>query len=212
LESGANTNAVSVKYQRVALAAVIPCLTISPSRDFSWANQVPADLVPTYNALTKLYPVMDSRSRSNGRMPKRLLNKLIYSQRFTNVVIEWQEVSHPVTDVDSSPTYNPRNHPLTLAGEVPMWNQNEVGFRDPITVRVTHQFGLLPGIGRILKMGLVMRDGGWQNQGQDDAVARQIKPQQGGNSQDELYTLNITAEATFVNEGYKSMMRYAVQP
>lgn len=211
LESGANTIAVSVKYQKVVLAALIPCMAISPSRDFSWANQLPASLVPTYNALTKIFPDMNPRSRSNVRMPKRLMNKLIYSQRFTNVVIEWQEISHPATDVDSAPTYNPRNHPATLTGQVPMWNENEVGFRDPVTVRVTHQFGLLPGIGRILKMGMVNGAGGWQSQNQNDAVSKQIT-QRTQTQQEELYTLGITAEATFVNEGYKSMLRYAIQP
>lgn len=211
LEPGANTAAVSLKYQKVVLASVIPCLTISPSRDFSWASQISPQLVPTYNTLLKVYPTMDPTSRKNQRIPKRLMNKLNYSQRFTKVVVEWQEVSHPTTDVDTAPTYNPRNHTLTPTGQVPMWNINEVGFRDPITVRVTHQFGLLPGIGRILKMGMVYGNGQWQNQNHDDAVSSMIT-QQVNSGKDELYTLNITAEATFVNEGYKSMLRLVVQP
>ncbi|MDB5386392.1 MAG: hypothetical protein JWM11_2038 [Planctomycetaceae bacterium] len=211
LDSGANTAAVSVKYQKVALAAIIPCLTISPSRDFSWGSQVPPDLAATYSALTKVYPQMDPPSRSNQRLPKRLMNKLAYSHKFTTVVIEWQEVQHPSKDVENSPTYNPRNHPLT-PGQVPNWNINEVGFRDPVTVRVTHQFALLPGIGRILKTGLVMRgEDNWQNKGQNDNVASQITAQ-AQTQKDELYTISLVGEATFVNEGYKSMLRYAVQP
>jgi len=211
LESGANTAAVSAKYQKIVLAAVIPCLTISPSRDFSAGTQLNPALNPTYSALTKIMPQMDPVSRNNNRMPKRLMNKLSYSERFTEVTVEWQEVAHPNTDVDLSPTYNPRNHPLTLTGEVPNWNPNEVGFRDPVTVRVSHHFALLPGIGRILKTGLVWGGQSWRNQNQNDDVAMRITRQLQTQS-DELYTLNITATATFVNEGYKSMLRFAEHP
>lgn len=241
LQPGIGTSMQSIKYQKIALAAVIPCLTISPSRDFHWETQMPVELQPTYNTLLKLYPQFDPASRSNLRMPKRLMNKLIYSEQFTNVTVEWQEVNHPTTDVDTSPTYNPRNHPLSMTGRVPHWNRNEVGFRDPVTVRVSHQFALLPGIGRILKTGLVFANGNWENKNQDDAVASKITKQTrinvwqssqaewvdpdgtGGGAHahgevssrpqlDELYTINITAEATFVNEGYKSLLRLAVHP
>lgn len=211
LEPGANTAAVSTKYQKVVLAAVIPCLTISPSRNFTWGAQVPPHLASTYSTLVKVYPELNPAARNNLRLPRRLMNKLAYSDRFTRVQVEWREIAHPSVDVDVSPTYNPRNHPLSAAGDVPVWNSNEVGFRDPVTVRVTHDFALLPGIGRILKLGLVFRDGTWENQNQDDAVASQIT-QQVQTQGDELYTLSISAEATFVNEGYKSLLRYAMQP
>jgi hypothetical protein len=211
LEEGAGDEALGAKFHKVALAATIPCLTISPSRDLNSGAQLPAGLNPTYDALLKLYPLMNPNARGNGRIPQRLKNKLAYSARFTRVSLEWLEVPHPGKDVDVSPSYNPRNHPLSGSLDGAAWNANEVGFRDPVTVHVTHSFALLPGIGRILKMGMVWRDGDWTNKNQDDSVASKISRQSQSRS-DQLYTLDITASATFLNDGFKSLVRHAVQP
>jgi hypothetical protein len=211
LQPGAATAAVSVKYQKAVQASVIPCLTISPSRDFSWGSQIPPNLMATYNAMLTVYPLMDPQSRQNTRLPKRLMNKLSYSARYTMVILEWQPIAHPTLDVATGPTYNPVDHPLAQFGQVPNWNSNEVGFRDPVTVRVKHQFALLPGIGRILKTGQLFKDGKMQDPAADDPLSSRIATR-AQSQQDELYTYEIVAEATFVNEGYKSMLRYAIQP
>lgn len=198
----------SYKYQKVMLAAVIPCLTISPSRDILTGNQLPGQLQNTNSALVKLYPVLDPKSMTNKRMPTRLLNKLNYAAKYTKVELKWQNVAHPTPDVMEGPTYNPFEHPAT---SVPPWNPNEVGFRDPVTVSVTHQFALLPGIGHILWTATDPKDASQKaNERRLDQVANRITRQSGGGN--ELYTIQIEASATFVNEGFKSVIRYAVQP
>lgn len=203
---------VSVKYQKVALAAVIPCLTISPSRDVGVSGQLPPYLQNTYNALVKLYPQVDPKSKSNQRIPQRLLNKLAYAAKFTTVTLEWQNVAHPTLDVMNGPTYNPMFHPDTT---VPAWNPNEVGFRDPVTVQLRHRFALLPGIGRILATPVADPNTLSATPGSTalslDRTARQITMQTPSGPR-ELYTVDLLATATFVNEGYKSLMRHAVQP
>lgn len=201
---------VSVKTQKVVLAALIPCLTISPSRDVGVANQLPNWLQNTYSALRKLYPQVDPQSKSNQRIPQRLLNKLSYAARFTTVILEWQNVAHPQLDIISGPTYNPMAHPDP---DVPRWNANEVGFRDPVTVQIKHRFALLPGIGRILATPVTSpaTPVGGSTSLAGDRVASQIT-MRAGRGPRELYTVDLNATATFVNEGYKSVLRYAVQP
>ncbi|MDB5340097.1 MAG: hypothetical protein JWN70_5716 [Planctomycetaceae bacterium] len=198
----------SVKYQKVLLAAVIPCLTISPSRDVGTGSQLSPWLQNTYTALKKLYPQVDPRSKSNQRIPQRLLNKLSYAAQFTTVTLEWQNVAHPNLDVVYGPTYNPLAHPHP---EVPPWNPNEVGFRDPVTVQIRHRFALLPGIGRILATPAVDPNSTSGSGLAIDRTARQIMMQTPRGPR-ELYTVDLLATATFVNEGYKSLMRHAVQP
>lgn len=209
----ATNGATSAKYQKVVLASIIPIMSISPSANVG-GSQLPAQLVPTYHALVKLYPQFDTRSRSNKQMPQRLLNKLSYASSSTTVDLVWQNISHPTRDILEGPTYNPYMHP---APSVPAWNPNEIGFRDPITVVVTHQFVLLPGIGRILSRPLDS-DSLSQSQSQStstpassvDRAAKRITRR--GAAGNEVYTIQLEASATFVNEGYKSVMRYAVQP
>ena len=200
---------VSVKYQKVLLAGVIPCLTISPSRDVGTGSQLSPWLQNTYTALTKLYPQVDPKSKSNQRIPQRLLNKLSYASRFTTISLEWQNVAHPNLDIAYGQTYNPINHPLP---EVPPWNPNEVGFRDPVTVQIRHRFALLPGIGRILATPVAdPNTPSGTTPLAVDRTARQIMTQTPRGPR-ELYTVDLMASATFVNEGYKSLMRHAVQP
>lgn len=189
----------SVKYQKVVQAAVIPLLTISPSRR-TGNGQLPTGFQATYDALVKIYGEIDPKSRTNGLMPQRLKNKLSYAAQFTTVELGWQNVRRPWPDVMGGPTYNPFMHPVPW---IPRWNPNEIGFRDPITVEVRHQFALLPGIGRIL----ATRN---KTPGVTDPVAGRIGQQKSGG--EDLYWVELKASATFVNEGYKSVLRYAVQP
>ncbi len=198
------------KYQKIVMAAVIPCLTISPSRAVPTVGPLPSQLQNTYGALLKLYPLVDPTSKSNGRMPNRLYNKLSYAGQYTTVEVVWQNIAHPLKDIIDGPTYNPFQHPLSPP--VPVWNPNEVGFRDPITVIVKHDFALLPGIGRILSKPIDPKDATKRAQNRsDDIVANQIT-QRSSSGQNEHYTVRLEASATFVNEGFKSVIRYAVQP
>lgn len=203
------TETFSAKYQKVLLAAVIPCLTISPSRPVGVSGQMSPWAQNAYNSINKLYPDVDPVSKYNLRMPQRLKNKLAYSAQFTSVILEWQNVAHSTPDVYAGPTYNPLEHPAPL---VPRWRINEVGFRDPVTVYVSHKFALLPGIGRILSQAVNPADSSAPLSDKSvDRVASQIT-RQSAPGQTELYTIDLTATATFVNEGYKSIKRHAVQP
>lgn len=198
----------STKYQRILMAAVVPCLTISPSRGTDSLGDLPAPYKKTYQVLFKIYSKIDPKSKSNTQIPVRLRNKLNYAARFTTVDLTWQSVAHPVPDIVAGPTYNPYWHP---SPRMPHWRPNEVGFRDPVTVRVRHQFALLPGIGRVLAKFVASDDGPKSPASpEEDRVAGRIKHRTIGGT--ELYTIELAASATFVNEGFKSVFRYAVQP
>lgn len=204
----AQNGAGSYKYQKVKMAAVIPCLTISPSRSVGVDSQLPAELQNTFYALFKLYPLVDPQAQNNKQMPIRLMRKLNYAAQYTTVDLKWQNVPHPTPDTLDGPTYNPYEHP---APGIPAWSPNEVGFRDPVTVSVTHQFALLPGIGHILWNATDPTDSSKKVEDRTlDPVARRIVRQSG--SGNELYTIQLEASATFVNEGFKSVIRYVVQP
>jgi hypothetical protein len=206
----------SYKYEKILMAGVIPCLTISPSRNLTSSGRSPGTSTrmdsafqSTFFALAKLYPQVDPRSQSNTRMPFRLSNKLRYAANHTTVALKWQNVAHPNRDVAYGPTYNPAGHPAT---GVPEWNPNEIGFRDPVTVSVTHDFALLPGIGRILSYAIDQEDATKkekeENKG-DDRTAALVSAPSINNGE---YTVKLEASATFVNEGFKSLVRYAIQP
>ncbi len=201
----------SIKYQKTVLAAVIPCLTISPSRS-TGDIRLPAQLQPTYTALAKLYPQVDPASQSNSVMPQRLRNKLRYAANYTTVDLSWQNVARPLPDTEEGPTYNPRSHPAYgIDRDVPAWNPNEVGFRDPVTVVVTHQFALLPGIGHAIWNARDPTDASKAAQSRSHDVSANLVTAH-LDTGTPFYTIQLQASATFVNEGYKSQKRYAFQP
>lgn len=192
----------SRKYHQAWAAAVLGCASICPSRDLQRGGQSSNPLssaatswLPEAQRVTRnVYGMLSPASSANGRIPIRLENKLDYSARNTFVEIEWQEVSHSGTDVDTGPTYNPRGHCTYI------WQEHEVGFRDPITVWVTHRHALLPGPGRFLAKLLVPASG----------VPDRIAPLVGLNPEysEPVHFVTITASATLVNEGIKSVMPY----
>ena len=201
----------SPKYQKVLLAAIIPCLTISPSKSLGTGQQLAPWLQSTQSAILKLYSQVDPKSKSNQVLPQRLRNKLAYSSQFTTVILQWQNVAHPNLDIQldlGGVTHNPLAHPDP---RVPPWNKNEVGYRDPVTVFVTHKFALLPGIGRILAKATNPTNSSLPAAAGADRVAGSIT-RQGGSKGNELNTIDLTASATFVNEGFKSVLRHAIQP
>jgi hypothetical protein len=185
----------SVKLQKICTAAVLACTPISPSRDLTSNPQVPGWLSPLVASLQKLYPQL-SGGEQNPRIPRRLLNKVSYSAQNTSVVVEWNAFPHPQRDIDRGPTYNPIGHPKHTN-----WNPSEVGWQDPLTVWVTHDFALLPGPGRFLAAKLVRADGG------PDNVSGKIHLDR-SRYNEPVYSISLTASATLVNEGYKSVMPY----
>lgn len=192
----------SRKYHQAWAAAVLGCASICPSRDLQKGGASASPLsgaatnwLPEAQRVTRtVYGLLSPASSSNGRIPMRLDNKLDYAARNTFVEIEWQEVSHSGTDAETGPTYNPRGHCTSI------WQEQEVGFRDPVTVWVTHRHALLPGPGRFLAKLLVPASG----------VPDRIAPLVGLNPEysEPVHFVTITASATLVNEGIKSVMPF----
>ena len=199
----------SVKFQKIQMAAVLACAPMCPSHDLQAGNgQLPQWLTNAQNTSINMYSRLSPTSSQNPRVPQRIRNKLAYSYQNTQVNLAWMEAPHPGKDVLVSPTYNPRGHP-DPAVQKWHWRANEVGWEDPITVQVTHQFALMPGPGRFL-IGHIVPAGS-----PFGPPCKQI--QVGGinlnKSQysEPVYTTTISASATFVNEGLRSVIPYVQQ-
>ena len=193
-----NGGANSLKFQKIQLAAAMACTSLAPSRDLQNGGAMPAWFSQTLDAMQRAYMSLASQgSQQNSRIAKRLYNKLAYSAQNTSVTLSWSEMQHPNRDADIGPSYNPRSHPTVS------WNQREVGWEDPLTVWVTHRFALLPGPGRFLAQKLVRADGG------PDNVSGMIELNRGQYSEP-VYTTRLTASATLVNEGLKSVQPYLI--
>ncbi len=185
----------SGKYAHIYTAAAMACLPLAPSRDLGFENALQNESVA--EATQAVYRSMVPDSESNARIPKRLENKIGYSFENTAVRLEFVD-----KDSRSGPTYNPRLPVELPDGEVVRrWNPHEVGWQDPLTVTVTHNFALLPGPGRFLAKFLVRADG------RPDRISPRIERHTPGN-RERVYTTPIWASATMTNEGFKSVMPY----
>ncbi len=177
----------SAKLERTWKAAALACVSICPSRD------LPADASTVLGAtgadevMTALYSTLVPSSQSNARMPQRIRNKLAYSFLGTAVRLEFVDKNSA-----QGPTYNPQGHPWAGRSSVFSYVPEEVGWEDPVTVTVTHNFALLPGPGRLLAKMLVRADG------QPDTVSPRIFENNGWH-----YT-PITGSATMTIEGLQS--------
>lgn len=160
------------------------------------------------NAIIEAYAEFDPSSVNNRRVTQRLRNKLSYAYWNTAVDIAFID-----KDTRNGPSYNPRVLRIVNGeaftdpdGEwIRDWNHNEVGWQDPLIVRVTHDFALLPGPGRFLAKYVVGGDG------RTDQVAPKILRQIGSSRVpflEPVYTTQITATVTLTNEGFKPLLSY----
>lgn len=185
----------SRKCQKIFEAAVLACAPIAPSRamretDISLLQRTRAD-----EGLLALYPALVPSSAGNSVMPQRLRNKLAYSLQNTRLVISFVDKdSGAGPNSVRGPTYNPVDHPEP--DRVP-YNPSEVGWQDPVTIEVRHEFRLLPGPGRYLAKMLTRYDG------RTDDVAPLIQ-QQGS-----MHTTQLRGSATLTIEGLKSIRPHA---
>jgi hypothetical protein len=209
----------SPKLQNIYAAAVLAVSPICPSRDLYTGSQVQQLLGSnpvTSQALPVLlqwYPGLANSNR-RGAIERRMENKLAYSLGQTAIVVEWREVPNSSRDADVGPSYNPRNHKdgyritqqgIVITSRAHVFNPNEVGWEDTVTVWVRHNYALLPGPGRFLSKFIQRQDG------QDDATARRIRT--GDKMLNErLYTTELVASATLTNEGLKSVRPAYVTP
>ncbi len=164
------------KFNRIHLAAAIASMPICPS-----ANTGVLDLHPSNAALPsilRVYRAMAPGSLTNGRIPARLRNKLAYALANTTVEIEVHHCGDPISGGDPPLYPEPYLAPF------------EIGWQDQVYVKVTHQYALLPGPGRLL----ARRSRG---SAADNEIADQIRNENG------VFARTLTAITRMGNEGQK---------
>jgi hypothetical protein len=178
---------MSGKYSKIVAAAVLACMPIAPSRNLnlSLSSDQQAMAQTMLPALQAAYGSMVSSSASNGAINGRIAHKLAYAFQATKVEVRF---------------YHPNFEPPLICYNPPQgeFQPNELGWQDQFTVKVTHQYALLPGPGRLLAWIIRNPDGSLTN----DQVAQSIQ-RIGG-----VYVYPLTAEATLGNEGEKSVLPY----
>jgi hypothetical protein len=184
------------KFSKLHFAAAMACMSICPSRDMEITNRHPSS-EDAAQSILRAYNAYVPASTNNGRIPRRLANKLAYALDSTKISVE---IHHRSTEP-----------PLTWHDVGPYRNEftpNEVGWQDQLVVTVEHDFALLPGPGRILARLASARPGTTRSQsyssssGQRDAVAERIETPRG------IYVYPISATARLSNEGEKPILPY----
>jgi hypothetical protein len=205
------------KYQQIEYAAALACLSICPSRASGF--QLSGDASPALNVIQSLFAALDPDMKKNPQINQRLANKLAYTlantsikmtiwhydnqndpkaepllQQYLNLVPGKPIPGRPLPPIKINRTLDERPDWYNPMGDE--FRPNEVSWKDPITVTVTHQFALLPGPGRLLAKfapatGSVT-----------DPISSRIRQQNG------LYVYPITASATLGNEGEKPVIPY----
>jgi len=171
----------SRKFDKIASAAILACVPISPSRDLGLQAPTTASMA---SVLKNAYGTLSPSSGSNSAIGPRLDHKLAYAMNNTEVQIRF---FHKNQEPPLETYYEPDD-----PGE---FYFNEVGWQDTITVTVNYQFPLLPGPGRMLARYVV-------GPGGRDKVAESIEKHSG------VYTYPLQASATIGNEGEKSVVTY----
>ena len=193
----------SVKYANIFTAAALACSPLAPSRDLGYRNGLQnSDVAET---LLNAYRTLAPSTAANPRLRSRIEQKIAYAFMNTAVRIEWVD-----RDSRAGPTYNPRVAIIDDDGRarrdqngnvVRTWRSNEVGWEDPISITVTHEFTLLPGPGRFLSRFLVRADG------RPDRISQRIHRLNGPENLDS-YSTPVWATVTLTNEGMKPILPY----
>jgi hypothetical protein len=172
------------KLRQIESAAILACLPICPSRSVMAGGQVH----PASETVQKLYAALAPQAATNPQVNVRLRNKLAYSAAATKVEVTFLHR-------DDEPPLGPYRMRSADGLDFLCFYVWEVGWQDPITVKVTHQFALLPGPGRFLSRSQ-------PSSGQPDLLAQKIRQQNG------VYVYPISATATLGVEGEKSVLPY----
>ena len=199
----AGSSSTSQKLWKIRAAVLQALSPLAPSRDLGAQGSM-TRLSDVISANQRMYTAFVPASQSNSRIPVRLSNKLKYTDQNTRVVVEWRDGrdGNGRDSLDNT-SYNVRNHTCPDPELQTHYRESEIGWQDPITVYVIHQFALLPGPGRFLAARLV------GTSGVPDRVSPRI--QQNNNTNRTVYTTQMTAAATITCEGLKSV-KPLVQP
>jgi len=180
----------SRKYDKIASAAVMACMPISPSRDLGLG--LPGESQGAAEIIKALYHTMAPGSDQNPRVPRRLENKLAYALEATEIEIRFYHTNrYPEPPLIPYPHLDDDLTDFTVE-----FMPNELGWQDPITVKVKHQLALLPGPGRLLAR-TVRHSGG-----------SRYRPAQTIGRLGKVYVYPLEASATMGNEGEKSVISY----
>ena len=171
------------KYDKIASAAVISGMSISPSRNVGVA--LPAEGAEADAIIRAAYGAMVPGSGENSMIPVRLRNKLAYSLENTEVEARFfhKNAEPPLV------TYY-------LPPDPGQFYFNELGWQDTITVTVRHNLALLPGPGRLLARPVTGPDGS------ADEVSEAI------GRVGSVYVYPLRASAMMGSEGERSVIRY----
>jgi hypothetical protein len=178
------------KYERIRQAAALACVPIAPSRDLGVAAMPDA----TSQSLISMFAALSPTAATNPRIPQRLANKWAYANAATTIVVRTFHRRYGQTQIllwDEPPLWD--LEPTSVEG---YYKEDEIGYRDQIRVTVYHQFALLPGPGRLLARRA-------NESVRPDTVSPRIQSR--SNS---LYTIQLSATATMVGEGEKSVRPY----
>ena len=197
--------ASSGKLNRIFAAAVLGMAPVCPSREtVEPVNFHQAAILE--DSVQSVYERLAPESyASNPRIAHRLHNKLAYAWWNTRLTLSFTD-----KDTYNGPTYNPRvirivDGSLVTGSDgewVRDWNESEIGWQDPLTLTVTHDFALLPGPGRFLARYIVRPDGA------SDRTAARIDVQTGSPFLTPGYTVRMSASATMTSEGFKPLLTY----
>lgn len=175
------------KLEQIRTAAALACVPIAPSRDVGIRAAG-----STSGSLQAMYAKLAPGAMGNTRIPDRLSNKWGYANAATTIEIR---VFHPdEIDVDAEPPLI-QFPPFLPETE---FTPYEIGWRDQVRLTVTHQFALLPGPGRLLA-----------RRANESVYSDRISPQI--LQQNSVYYIPLSATATVVPEGEKSVRPYVQQ-
>lgn len=191
------------KYDKVFNAAALACAPIAPSRETP-DNAFGGVSSRQQRAVTQqLYFQFDPGSRANPVMPARLDRKLSYSFANTQVLVLFEDRnSQPV---EGTVTYNPLGDDFPDPLQRIPYYPHEVGWQDPITVTVYHDFALLPGAGGMFSKAFELYDR-MPDSDKHLLVPRVERPDDG------VYKILIHASATMTNEGIRSVRPFVHNP
>lgn len=185
----------SPKFNKIHFSAVMALLPICPSRNTGADPNHP--MMVSVPSLTRAISALAPSTNQNTRIPTRIANKLAYALENTRLTLELRHrLDEPALREYTCPCQYPHDE----------YAPNEYGWLDQITVKLSHEFALLPGPGRILARRADAPIGSDPQQSPgSDSVARLLNQHNG------VYRYTLTATARLGNEGKKSVLRY-VQP
>jgi hypothetical protein len=156
---------ISTKYGKVWSASVLGVAPFCPSLmteaetgaeavSSAWLTPKANTLMSEVSSLTQQFWMNHIDNVNQKTLKERVDAKINWAKDNTLVFLEWRDAQRSEGrrhHVMQGPTYNPWDFYDPDGNLVIPYEQNEVGWQDPITVHVYHRFGLMPGLGALLR-------------------------------------------------------------